>query len=115
MVNRLNELVLEYAMPGTRIQKLYDTATAINYLKDQPSIKRTLFLDLNLEKESGWDFLETYQALNQPWTVMILTSSVDQDDIAKAKQYRCVGQYLTKPLTVAQIEQLQQLRVDKVA
>lgn len=115
MVNRLNELVLEYAMPGTRIQKFYDTATAINYLKDQPSIKRTIFLDLNLEKESGWDFLETYQALNQPWTVMILTSSVDQDDIAKAKQYRCVGQYLTKPLTVAQIEQLQQLRVDKVA
>lgn len=115
MVNRLNELVLEYAMPGTRIQKFYDTATAINYLREQPSIKRTIFLDLNLEKESGWDFLETYQALNQPWTVMILTSSVDQEDIAKAKQYRCVGQYLTKPLTVAQIEQLQQLRVDKVA
>lgn len=115
MVNRLNELVLEYAMPGTRIQKFYDTTTAINYLKDQPNIKRTIFLDLNLEKESGWDFLETYQTLNQPWTVMILTSSVDQEDIAKAKQYRCVGQYLTKPLTVAQIEQLQQLRIDKVA
>ena len=38
-----------------------------------------------------------------------------EEDIAKAKQYRCVGQYLTKPLTVAQIEQLQQLRIDKVA
>jgi PAS domain S-box-containing protein len=115
MVNRLNELVLEYAMPGTRIQKFYNTTSAIDYLKENPSIKRSIFLDLNLEKGSGWEFLETYQALNQPWAVMILTSSVDHADIERARQYRCVSQYLTKPLTVAQIEQLQQLRVDKVA
>jgi CheY-like chemotaxis protein len=69
-----------------------------------------LFLDLNMPTMSGWEFLEYFHkleaAIKDRITVYILSSSVDDRDKERASAIPYVIDYLTKPLTAAQLQQL---------
>jgi CheY-like chemotaxis protein len=57
-----------------------------------------LFLDLNMPGMTGWDFLDTLDTTQNDTEIYILSSSVDERDIFKAKKYRSVKNYFSKPL-----------------
>ena len=59
-----------------------------------------IFLDINMPMMNGWQFLEKIASQNMSPTIYILTSSVDRNDIEKARTYKNVKAFLTKPLTV---------------
>ncbi len=59
-----------------------------------------IFLDINMPMMNGWQFLEKIASQNISPTIYILTSSVDRNDIEKARTYKNVKAFLTKPLTV---------------
>ncbi|HIB37672.1 MAG TPA: response regulator [Mesonia sp.] len=61
--------------------------------KDLPNF---IFLDLNMPKLNGWQFLEQMQK-NITSKVIILTSSSDPADVEKAKDFPQVISYQTKP------------------
>ena len=69
-----------------------------------------IFLDLNMPVMNGWDFLEEfmnrfYQTFNKT-RVVILSSSTDQAEKARAEQYPMIIDYITKPLTIGSIANL---------
>jgi len=74
-----------------------------NYKTDVPYKTTVLFLDLNMPIISGFDFLNLLSCLDlkviKQFTIFILSSSVDDSDIKKAKEFSIVKDYIIKPLT----------------
>lgn len=63
-----------------------------------------IFLDLNMPVMGGWDFLDEfaktfYEKFNQT-RVVILSSSTDPEEKARAHKYPMIVDYLSKPLTI---------------
>ena len=79
--------------------KIFKYQSASKALQDIYQIDPNyLFLDLNMPEMTGWDFLEEFKAEAIQPEVYILSSSVDERDMAKAGQYSMVKKYLSKPL-----------------
>ncbi|MCA6439153.1 MAG: PAS domain S-box protein [Chitinophagaceae bacterium] len=111
LVNKLNGLIIKNVMPSLPVHSFDDIDDALKYIKENPNLKRKIFLDLNFAGRSGWDFLKEYEKMGQPWPVIILTSSIDHNDYERSKKYSNVTHFITKPLTIEQFEKLSDLEV----
>jgi CheY-like chemotaxis protein len=80
---------------------------ALEYLKskkvDKAMLPNLIFLDINMPGMNGWDFLQEYERLDKELqsrvVIIMLTSSDNDDDVSRAKAWRSVSDYITKPLT----------------
>jgi CheY-like chemotaxis protein len=61
-----------------------------------------IFLDINMPVMDGWEFLEELEKLypdyNNNKIVMMLTTSLNAEDIKRAKTHEAIFDYITKPL-----------------
>jgi CheY-like chemotaxis protein len=66
-----------------------------------------IFLDLNIPQMNGWQFIEELQKIifdsNAQIKLFVLSSSVNPNDLMKAKQNSVVTDYLSKPLSIETI------------
>jgi len=66
-----------------------------------------LFLDVNMPVVSGWDFLKEFEKfkneIKSQIKIYMLTSSIDNNDIALSKKTGLVSGYLVKPLSKEKI------------
>ena len=77
---------------------------ALAYLKDEANVPPDIiFLDLNMPKMNGWEFLEQYQHLTLEQKakvlIVILTTSLNPDDKKRAEEIKDVTGFETKPLS----------------
>ena len=77
---------------------------ALEYLKTKTEPHSDLiFLDINMPGMNGWEFLKEYnqldKALQSRAIIIMLTTSDNPDDVAKANTNNFVSDYITKPLT----------------
>lgn len=86
-------------------EEFYNGQDALAHLKDVIKMKQALpqviLLDLNMPLMDGWQFLEEFVQLplEKEIPVFIVTSSIDPNDIEKAKKYPLVKDYIMKPVT----------------
>lgn len=73
-------------------------------------LPNVVFLDLNMPLMSGWDLVDTLKpfesVLSDCCRIYILTSSVDEVEQAKARQYPLIAGFLQKPLDEQAILQI---------
>lgn len=98
------------------LQVCRDASSALDYLQNQGEYGTgttiypppdLIFLDLNLPKMNGWEFLEVYQQLpesiiRQP-VMTILTTSLNPDDERRALSMGIVKKFFIKPLRVDEL------------
>ncbi|MCO4294598.1 response regulator [Solitalea sp. MAHUQ-68] len=83
-----------------------DASSALEYLKSMsdntPQLPDLIMLDINMPIMDGWSFLDEYQKLS-PWInkkipIFLITSSIQEEDKMKAKQYNDVAGFYIKPI-----------------
>jgi CheY-like chemotaxis protein len=69
-----------------------------------------IFLDINMPEMTGFDFLNEYQHLpeniRKKCIIMMLTTSLDDDDRTQAESNQFVRRFLNKPLDRDKLAQL---------
>jgi CheY-like chemotaxis protein len=83
---------------------------ALTYLRNNHMNTRKflLLLDVNMPVMNGWDLMTHIRNSEFADKVLavIVTSSMDKDDIEKSKQFPFVIDYLEKPLTLAKCQNI---------
>ena len=86
-----------------------DAFDSITKLSDNnQNLPQIIFLDLNMPIWTGWDFLEEFSktTLHKQIKIYILTSSDDESDYLKAKQYKLSEKFLIKPVNEKELNQV---------
>ena len=80
---------------------------AENQSKARPQL---IFLDLNMPVMGGWEFLDYFNTPEfgefKNIKVVVLSSTIDPEDLEKSKQYPMVIDFLSKPITQTMLEYL---------
>jgi len=102
--NMFHQIILEEMDIVNKIDIVVNGVEAISYLKKEEQAPPDLiFLDINMPKMNGWEFLDQYKHLNAEQKargiIVILSTSANPDDIKKAKQIQEVTGFETKPLS----------------
>lgn len=85
---------------------------ALDYIKElvlsKQSLPQLVLVDINMPILNGWEFIEAYEKLSLPQTsnIYMLSSSVYENDIEKAKGYSSVKGFISKPLSIERLKEL---------
>jgi CheY-like chemotaxis protein len=69
-----------------------------------------IFLDINMPGMNGWEFIEEYKKLDHELqskaVIVMLSTSDNPDDIAKAKSQGALADFRSKPLTREMLDEI---------
>ncbi|MEB2784213.1 response regulator [Algoriphagus persicinus] len=70
-----------------------------------------ILLDINMPKISGWDFLNRIESmkLENDVKVIMLTSSISEEDKIRAVSFNSVYGYISKPLDIQKCNEIKQI------
>lgn len=112
--NFFHRRVLERSDKIYRVDEVHNGEEALTYLKTRndgrypkPDI---IFLDINMPRVNGWEFLEEYITLPDEMKgktiVTMLTTSITEAEKEKAKKYELINDFFYKPLTKEHVDKL---------
>lgn len=86
---------------------------ALDYLKEKQESSRDflILLDINMPGMDGWHFLEHIENMTHKDLihVIMVTSSIDQKDKARAMEFDTVRDFIEKPISAAHCEKIKTL------
>ncbi len=103
---KLGKMYLELGNCTSSVTLYNDASVALDIISgmlEHIDKKIVVFLDLNMPILNGFDFLDKIELLpnskSEKLCIYIMTSSINYEDIEKAKKYEIVRKYLNKPIT----------------
>ena len=104
--NLINTKVVEIVAPNLEVTAYTAAEVALKQLASDEARPKLIFLDINMPKLNGWDFLEAYIKMGIGVHVYMLSSSINQKDILKSKQYDIVQGFISKPLVIERLSEV---------
>ena len=93
----ITEEILQFTNGGEAIKYLEQNVDQVEMLPD------VLFLDINMPYVDGWMFLDDFERiksrLSKSIKIFMVSSSIDPEDINRAKQHKLVDDYVVKPVS----------------
>ncbi|MBI2273126.1 MAG: response regulator [Chitinophagaceae bacterium] len=114
----ISQLLLKRTGFAQEVHTAIDGSEALEYFErlfaEEPdpvaAAPELILLDINMPVMNGWEFLQEYNPrFRDKLTnthIVILSSTIDPEDFALAKQYPVVAQFISKPLSVENLEEL---------
>jgi len=97
--NMLSERLISRVIPQATVKSFLYAEDALELIAKEPTnIPDAIFLDINMPRMNGWDFLDSISVLNISVNVYMLTSSIDPRDQEKASKFSQVNDFISKPL-----------------
>jgi CheY-like chemotaxis protein len=108
--NYINSLVIRNSDIDVRIEVMETAMSALECLGctgeyehiTDPPAPGLILLDINMPVMSGWDFMNEYEKLpphqQSKFVIVMLSSSLNQDDFEKASNNAHIAAFLHKPL-----------------
>jgi CheY-like chemotaxis protein len=115
----ITKLLLEKALGNVHVHLYANGQRALDNLQlvvqAGAKLPDLVLLDLEMPLMDGWEFLAAFSdlPLTHPVCVLLLTSSINPEDRAKATHYPTVGGYFSKPLEMRVVSRM--LRVQRAA
>jgi CheY-like chemotaxis protein len=112
----LCKMVINKASFSNKIITAKNGEEALSYFKSFNSAStdehftkpQLIFLDLNMPVMGGWEFLDCFSTSEyseyNTIKVIILSSTIDPEDLEKAKKYPMVLDFLSKPISKEMLE-----------
>lgn len=103
--NYLHKLIITEVGIAESVVDMLDGEAALEYLKSNPEDQAPdlIFLDINMPRMNGWEFLDAYKQLplvkKNAIVIIMLTTSVFGKDRERAEQMSQFAGFLNKPLT----------------
>jgi len=108
----LQKKLMEKAGIGPEVSSFNNGEDLLGFLADNAKQEEDylMFLDINMPGLSGWDVLDTLEAMkfNQNLDVIIITSSIEPADKRKAKSYKRIVDFWVKPFSIQDFIQLKE-------
>lgn len=106
----LSKFAVESFDPNVEILQAYDGQEALDILDKLETHPDIIFLDINMPRMNGHEFLEefTKRDIITP-TVVMLSSSDQTTDVERTKDIECVKKYQMKPLTTDIVKSVSEL------
>ena len=112
LANALSAKLIEKVFVNANINMVNKSDATIKLLKEEKYVDPDLiFLDINLGNENGWNLLEDINKIfiersNTLPKVIILTSSIFEEDRLRTKKYSNVIKYISKPMSVTELKEI---------
>lgn len=116
--NEFHRICIERAGICRKVVVAESATDALRYMEhvaagdqgDQYPKPNLVFLDINMHGMDGFDFLDAYNGLDagvkSDAVVIMLSTSLNPADMARAREYKVVRAFMNKPLSLERIDQL---------
>lgn len=93
---------------GEEALQYFNTLKQIDSNGEFKKPPQLIFLDLNMPVMGGWEFLDSFSTSDyadyNKTKVIILSSTIDPEDLEKSKKYPMVIDFLSKPISKEMLE-----------
>ena len=116
--NFLHKKLINTAGYENHIEIALNGKTALDYLNEcykndhdeNHPLPGLILLDINMPVMNGWEFIDAFNELDKDFTrditIVMVSSSMDPDDVTKAQKIKILREFTSKPLTIKKIDHI---------